>query len=189
MKVEIKGDDEEFKEFDKDMKCYRITFWQKEIKSLASLKSENLFFNQKNTCKELVAKISETFKIPTESLRVWQGKKQMKVIKGVLLGTVDEGDQKGNAGKKLRNINLFDKDRVYVEEVKEGEAPKWPDEFEKQSYMITIKFNSPYKATNAFPFSLVVDNRQTILEMKLAILAEFDQGETKINPNEIIMRR
>ena len=110
------------------MKCYRITFWKEGIKSFNKLDSKNLFFNQKKTCKELVTKISETFNIPTENLRVWHGKKQMKFIKGILLGT--EGED-GNENKGLRSINLFDKDRVYVENVKEGESPKWPGEFEK----------------------------------------------------------
>ena len=64
MKVEIKEDGEEFQEFDKYMNCYRITFWKEEIKSMQSLESSDLFFNQKQTCKELVTKISETFAIP-----------------------------------------------------------------------------------------------------------------------------
>ncbi len=51
MKVEIKEDGEEFQEFDKNMKSYKIIQWKEGIKTLRNVDSDNLFFNQKHTCK------------------------------------------------------------------------------------------------------------------------------------------
>jgi hypothetical protein len=106
------------------------------------VESDNLFFNQKRTCKQLVETISKTFNIPLSTLHAWHGKKQLKVIKGVLLGT--KAEDGGNANKTLRIISLFDNSKIYIEEVKEGEAPKWPDEFEIETHRINILFSNPY---------------------------------------------
>ena len=125
MKVEIKEDGEEFQEFDKYMNCYRITFWKEEIKSMQSLESSDLFFNQKHTCKQLVQTLSKTFNIPLKTLHVWHGKKILKVTKGVLIGTEDKEDEDGNANRSLRSISLLENHSIYIEK-ETGLSPTKP---------------------------------------------------------------
>ena len=82
-----------------------------------------------------------------DNLYVWHGKKQLKKVKCFLLGTEgEEGEDSavGNSNKSLRLLNINDQSKIYIEEVKKGEDPKWPFEFEKESYRIIILFNNPY---------------------------------------------
>ena len=199
--LETKKPEEQFEENDPNMITLKVNIWRRNITILdeENLGPTRIKISKEETMENLMAKISEEYKIPVDKLSIF---KRRAIATGK---NVEELSTKRNMGRKLKIIRINDGLTLFIENnsfdhpdidkysflSKEIASNKWETEFELDRNRFVIKFNIPSdeiededKSENSDKIDpnidyckcVIMDKRMSVLDLKVEISKVLDIG-------------